>query len=273
MQRADITVIYKDGMLSANFNPGGLFQKMGAIMLRKFIVIGAMFFSLSLVTSAASAVPYYYTDWTAWNPGSGTASGFITPSSGPNVNVQFDAITASGGNGSFLGVYNNSLWLPTATYVSAEVDNAPNFEALQLVGTSNMTYKVTLSEAIKDPIMAIATLGSRSDSATYVFDSPFTILSQGDSCCWGPGFLYDLGQTTDGYVLEGWEGSGIIQFIGTYSTFSWSVPDPEYWHGFTFGIRTTVALEPNPVPEPSTFLLLGGGLAGLAFVVRRKKTS
>jgi hypothetical protein len=41
-----------------------------------------------------------------------------------------------------------------------------------------------------------------------------------------------------------------------YNTFSWTVPDPENWHGFTFGIRTTEALEPTPpvaaIPEPET---------------------
>ena len=218
----------------------------------------------------ASALPYYWTDWTSWNPGNGTASGVITPISGPQVTVDFDALTATGAPGSYLGV-TNGLWTPAATYQSVQVDNAPTFEAIQLVGTQNMTYRVTLSEAIKDPLMAITTLGSGSDSATYVFDSPFTILSQGVTCCWGGGSDRLIQQP--GNVLEGREGAGVIQFIGTYSTFSWTVPDPEFWHAFTFGIRTTERLEPTPppIPEPETYATLLAGLGLLGFAARRRK--
>ncbi len=236
-------------------------------------VAGAIFAVVALtITTNALAVPYYYTDWLSWNPAAGTASGLITPSSGPAVTVDFNAITSSGANGSFLGVTGNGLWQPVTTYQSAEVDNAPGFEGLQLVGESNMTYQVALSEPIKDPIMAIATLGSAWDSATYVFDSPFTILSQGSSCCWG-GTDTSLVQLP-GNVLEGREGSGIIQFIGTYSTFSWTVPDPENWHGFTFGIRTTERLEPDDptlLPEPGSLALFSIGLIGMSIVRRRSK--
>lgn len=226
---------------------------------------------LSAVSNPVHAVPYYYTDWTSWNPNGGTASGVITPSSGPNVNVTFEALTSTGAPGSFLGV-TSGLWTPTGAYTSAQVDNASTYEAIQLVGTSNMTYRVTLSEAIKDPIMAVTTLGSGSDSATYVFDSPFTILSQGVTCCWGGGA--DRLTQLPGNVLQGFEGAGTIQFIGTYSTFSWKVPDPEYWHAFTFGIRTTEALEPTPpaaIPEPESYAMLLAGLGLLGFTARRRK--
>ena len=220
---------------------------------------------------ASMAVPYYWTDWVDYNPSGGTASGVITPSSGPDVTVNFEALQADGSYGSYLGVTGSNLWQPATTYESTQVDNAPGFEALQLVGTENMTYKVTLSEAIKDPLMAISTLGSSSDSATYVFDSPFTILSQGPTCCWGGDD--DNLIVKPGNVLEGWEGAGVIQFIGTYSTFSWTVPDPEYWHGFTFGIRTTERLEPDDpsIPEPASLALVVLGLLAMSFM-RRKVT-
>jgi hypothetical protein len=110
-------------------------------------------------------------------------------------------------------------------------------------------------------------------STRYDFDSPFTIVSQGAGF-WGGGSsaLVQL----PGDILQGNEGHGTIQFIGTFSTFSWTVPTPENWHGFTFGIRTTERIEPstptqpNTVPDAtSTAGLLVLSLAGLLMIHRR----
>ena len=90
--------------------------------------------------------------------------------------------------------------------------------------------------------MAIVSLGAAGSNTTYDFDSPFTIVSQGVGFFGGgPNALEQL----PGDILRGNQGHGTIQFIGTFSTFSWVVPTPESWHGFTFGIRTTEALEPS----------------------------
>ncbi|HEY2901292.1 MAG TPA: hypothetical protein VGL59_11995 [Polyangia bacterium] len=177
----------------------------------------------------------------------GTATGTITLPDNSTVTVSFAAINQDSSPGNLYGAQTDgtgtNYWIPNTPYISTQVENPPlDTDILQLAGGQNQTYKVTLSEAIKDPIMAIVSLGAPGTTITYDFDSPFTIVSQGVGY-WG-GSDTALMQLPNN-VLQGAEGHGTIQFIGTFSTFSWTVPVPETWHGFNFGIRTTERIEPT----------------------------
>ncbi len=225
-----------------------------------------------LLPAAAGAVPYHYVDWTSANVAGGTAAGTITLPDSSTVTVTFEAINPDNTPGSLYFAQTGggtNYWAANggAPYISAEVDNAPpDSDIIALVGGVNQTYRVTLSEPIKDPIMAILSLGSGSIPTTYDFDSPFDIVSQGVGH-WGGGPTALSEQAGD--VLRGVEGHGTIQFIGTFSTFTWVVPTPETWHGFTFGIRTTEAIEPT-VPEPGMLAIFGLGLAAIGLARRRR---
>lgn len=193
----------------------------------------------------------YYVDWTSASAGDGTASGVINLPDGSQVDVGFTAVFADGSNGSMAFTQTEcgtNYWNPSSPYISPEVPNAPpDCDILALQGGQDQIYRLTLSEPIVDPLMAIVSLGQPNVPTTYDFDSPFTIVSQGPGY-WG-GTSSSLQQLPDD-VLQGTEGHGTIRFLGTFDTFSWTVPSPEYWHGYTFGIRTSEALaEPVTVDE------------------------
>jgi hypothetical protein len=234
----------------------------------------ALLLSALAAAGPASAVPYYFVNWSTANPGAGTASGVITLPDASTVTVNFSVTTATGSPGTFSFAQTAggiNYWNPSSPYISSQVDNAPpDADILALVGgTGTNIYTLSLSEAIKDPIMDIVSLGSPSIEARYVFDRPFDIVSQG-SGYWG-GTSTSLQELADN-TLAGREGHGTIQFIGTFPSFSWTAPFFENWHGFQFGIRTTERLEPTdptPVPEPATFSLLLAGV--VALLARRRR--
>lgn len=199
-----------------------------------------------LISSGAGADEYHYVDWQSADVAQGTAYGVITLPDSSTVGVTFAAINPGGGAGNLAGAQTSggtNFWVPSDPYLSPEVENAPpDPDILQLSGGTDQIYRVTLSEPIRDPIMAVVSLGQPAVTTTYAFDAPFTIVSQGAGY-WGggPNALVELPDN----VLQGNEGHGTIRFIGTFSTFSWTVPTPEFWHGFTFGIRTTERIEPT----------------------------
>ncbi|HXI54607.1 MAG TPA: hypothetical protein VNO55_00995 [Polyangia bacterium] len=211
------------------------------------VVAGLVAALVWVAPGASHGAVYNYVDWMTADVAMGTASGTITLPDNSTVTVTFAAINPDGTAGNLFGAQvdgaGTNYWVPAAPYMSADVENAPpGTDILQLSGGVNQVYKVTLSEPIKDPIMAIVSLGQPGVRCTYDFDSPFTIVSQGPGF-WG-GTDTSLKQLPDD-VLEGFEGHGTIRFIGTFSTFSWTVPTPESWHGFTFAIRTTERIEPT----------------------------
>jgi len=194
----------------------------------------------------------YYVDWQSADSANGLASGEIVLPNGDVIDVD---LTTTGStplwgvqhdgtiDGSLAGFYPGAIydpWNTPAPYTSLEVPNAPpGDEIVTLSGGTSTVYTVTLSEPIIDPIMAILSLGRGGHPTDYDFDSPFSIVSQGNGHHGGCATCLT---EEPGDILRGQEGHGTIRFDGTFTTFSWTVPVPENWHGFTFAIRSSIGL-------------------------------
>ncbi len=120
------------------------------------------------------------------------------------------------------------------------------------------------SSTVVDPIFAIWSLGQAGGPASFDFSSksgqPFNLLGGGPNAEFGGSTL-----TSNGSVVNGVEGNGLVQFIGSYDSISFTTPNFEFYYAFTVGYDAT--LTPTPaVPEPATLSLFGLGLAVLPIV-------
>jgi hypothetical protein len=222
-----------------------LIRRIAAVALTAAGTIGTV--------STSHAVPVTWADWTQ----AGTTSAIGTIGA---VGVSFSgalspAAQTAGGI---------DYWaVNPAIYTAPGLDNgpSPNSDIIRLTGgTAAGTQTLTFSAPVTNPLLAIMSLGQPGFLVTYDFDAPFTILNSGTGF-WGgsaAGSLFAL----PGDVLQGNEGHGLIQFQGTFTSISWTIPTAENWHGFQVGLAGPA----STVPEPGTLLLIGLMLASLGLL-------
>lgn len=225
------------------------------LTLRSSFILG-LALSLLLVTGpSAKASPVTWVTWTSVNLGNpGSASGMIG-----GIGVSYSGQSFNGGN---------VTWLPNGSWTGGIVGNGPSINSfIGLTGGSGThTETVTFSSPVRDPVLAIWSLGQVGIPAEFLFNSnePLTVEAGGASAQYGGGSLY-TGGSCPTYAVCGAEGNGTIQFDGTFSSITWTNPLYEDWYAFDIGVPDP----PNPTPEPPTLLLLGTGILGIAGVSRR----
>lgn len=218
----------------------------------KSVVLGLAF---GLCAQPAIAGPVQWTDWTSATTGAvaGTMGATSVNFTGTILFAQTAFGVQFGGTGGSTIDYWTEPGPGPAPYTgNAVVGNRPPGYELVAFGAASTSNTLTFGAPVTGLLMAIVSMGQLDLPVTYDFDTPFTVLSEGQGY-WGDGSF----TLAAGDQLIGRELHAVIQFPGTVSSISWS-STAEVWHGFTVGVPL------QGVPEPGTLVLLGAALAGLA---------
>jgi hypothetical protein len=217
--------------------------------MTRHVLTGIVFVLASSTSLLAAPVNWNY--WTF------NTSGFM-PVGNQNVTVTYSSTDF---HDVILGA---PSWNPTSTWADGTILSNGLTQAnnvMQIFGGTSTVNTLSFSQPVVDPVLAIWSLGSVvQGSASFVFTglSPLNIVG-------GPSAEYAGNPLTlSGVTVSGIEGNGSIQFLGTYSSLSWTNPQFEDYYGFNVGVL-------DVVPEPSSLVLAIVSLvAGMRRMSRRR---
>ncbi len=199
-------------------------------------------------------------EWVSTNGGI-TGAGELAGIGGTNGSM-LDSPTFAANAGDALNFYFN--------YVTSDGAGFADYAWAQLLDASNNSVVATLFTARTEASGTIAPgVGLPANTSTL---TPSSVPIIGGAPIWSPlgtdsGTCYQSGCGYTGWINSNY----VIPTAGTYllsvGTTNWS--DTSYQSGLALD-GVTVAGQQVGVPEPASFALLAAGLAGLAFVRRRK---
>ena len=213
------------------------------------VIVMLLSISFALPSSAATV----WTDWISASVGPpGSAAGTLG-GVGVTYSGELDSAVTNG---------SSAIWAPNSSFIGGTSTTSPSTigDAIFLNGNFTGVDTITFASAIVDPLIAIWSLGSPSVVATFTFVQTPTFEAGGPNSQYGGSAITVLGS-----VVSGREGNGVIQFTGTFSSISWT-NSFENFYAFTVGMAGST----TSIPEPSTMLLLGSALIGLAGCGRKK---
>lgn len=191
-------------------------------------VLRSLAFCLPLLAAQNAAAQTSWVDWTSATAGNpGMATGKITGACAMKVSYTGEVSPQTVTNDSY------PSWTPDASFSGGTVTQAPTHDDLiAIVGGVDSVNTVTFSRPVRNPVVAIWSLGSPSASSSFVFsEGPISLQSGGPNAEFGGGPI-----TASGNTVVGVEGNGTVQLKGTFTSISWTNPLSEFYFGFTIGV-------------------------------------